>query len=304
MIVCLYHKSDLDGRCSAAIVSMATGHKSKMIGWTYGDTVPWGDLEPLGWDDRVILVDLTLPPHDMVRLEAQTSLAWIDHHKDAIERLILDHPYMADVPGPRDPRYAACCLAWRYFFRGQKLPVAVDYIGAWDTWEWVDRSDRREIEAFQFGMRAMDTEPDEDVWRDLLKERGTSLVVETVCRDGVAILQYRDCQNERIAKSAFETTLGGHKILSLNAGGGSELFDSVRGQHQGCVATAAFFWAGTAWKVSLRSIGDFDVAALARQFGGNGHPGAAGFTCEELPFRLGQHGQPDLAGLAKYENER
>jgi len=48
-----------------------------------------------------------------------------------------------------------------------------------------------------------------------------------------------------------------------------------------------FSWAKTKWKVSLFSIGHHaDVSKIAVKHGGGGHPGASGFHCDKLPFKL------------------
>lgn len=38
------------------------------------------------------------------------------------------------------------------------------------------------------------------------------------------------------------------------------------------------------FQVSLRSVGDFDVSTIAKQYGGGGHKNAAGFRCKVLPW--------------------
>mgnify|MGYP001565300630 CR=1 FL=1 len=38
------------------------------------------------------------------------------------------------------------------------------------------------------------------------------------------------------------------------------------------------------FRVSLRSVGDFDVSVIAKAHGGGGHRNAAGFWCDELPW--------------------
>ena len=38
------------------------------------------------------------------------------------------------------------------------------------------------------------------------------------------------------------------------------------------------------WQFSLRSEGEFDVSAVAQQYGGGGHRNAAGFNAATLPW--------------------
>ena len=79
-VLCIYHKADLDGVCSAAIV-----HKEypncELYGMDYGDGFNWDRLIGV---DRVIMVDFSLPLHSMKRLENSIDFIWIDHHRSAI----------------------------------------------------------------------------------------------------------------------------------------------------------------------------------------------------------------------------
>ena len=40
-VTCIYHKSDLDGQCAAAIVRHKIGPGCWLMGMEYGEAVPW-----------------------------------------------------------------------------------------------------------------------------------------------------------------------------------------------------------------------------------------------------------------------
>lgn len=277
--LCIYHRIDLDGQCSAAIVRRKYPD-AELFGWNYGDEIPWGLLEDC---DEVILVDVSFGPYVMLGLETglrkNRNVVWIDHHKSAIAD--AERGY-ANFPGIRRDGTAACELTWEFFFPDQVMPMTVWMLGRWDVWAWPNLDLRDEIEAFQFGLRSVDTRPENDeIWKPLLD--GDSWYGAYI-NTGKAIISYRNQQNERLSRSSFETEIDGHRVLALNAGGGSTTFDPVWKDHPDCVAMLSFFWTGTKWTCSLYSDRGFDCSNIAKNHGGGGHAGAAGFQCAELPF--------------------
>ncbi len=55
----------------------------------------------------------------------------------------------------------------------------------------------------------------------------------------------------------------------------------------GAPMAVVWYFDGKRYKVSLRSVGDFDVSAIAKSFGGGGHRNAAAFYCLALPWTHG-----------------
>lgn len=299
--LCIYHRVDLDGQCSAAIVARRYPDV-ELFGWNYGDTIPWDRIEEA---DEVVLVDVSFQPWGkMERLadiasgddRGPVDIIWIDHHKTAIE----GHEDCLYFGGTRQIGQAACELTWKYYFPDEPMPRAVHLLGRWDVWAWPDMPERDEIEAFQFGMRSEKTGPEQHIWAEILSGRFDD-ERERITDAGRSILSYRDQQNARLAKSAFETLIEEpficpktslplvkmHRVLAVNAGGGSTVLDSVWAEHPDCVAMLMFFWAGRHWTYSLYSDRGFDCSVVAKARGGGGHAGAAGFQCDELPFELG-----------------
>jgi hypothetical protein len=105
--ICFYHKSDLDGICSAAIVKHFVP-ECELYGMDYGDEFPWAALLPQGACPDIVsappavvqmelecllrrklceprtvyMVDFSLPPEDMKTLAEVSNLVWIDPHKN------------------------------------------------------------------------------------------------------------------------------------------------------------------------------------------------------------------------------
>ena len=122
-----------------------------------------------------------------------------------------------------------------------------------------------------------------DRWRLVVRE---DLVFhERVLAEGSTVLKYQMQCNARMAKRLwFPTQLGGYKWMAVNASGvNSMLWDLV--WDDSFDGKLAFSWGGKHWTVSLYS-DKIDCSVIARDHGGGGHAGAAGFQCQELPFNL------------------
>jgi hypothetical protein len=142
---------------------------------------------------------------------------------------------------------------------------------------------------------------------------------ETVSRAGYAVLAFQRQQNQRTAEAgAFEFMLhslcfydgvgcglywGGvhnpqltrdhpgvlertYRCICLNTPlFSSASFDSVWDPEKHDVMVPFARMANGKWKVSLYSTKPtIDCGAIAKAFGGGGHHGAAGFTCDRLPW--------------------
>lgn len=290
--LCIYHSVDLDGHCSGAIVARKYPDV-ELYGWSYGQPIPWGKIERA---DEVILVDVSFQPwSEMEKLYDMKgiNLIWIDHHKSAIEshreamqQAEKNNEEVKFFYGIREIERAACELVWEYY-NDRDVPYAVWLLGRWDTWQWNDHPEKDEIKAFQYGMRAEDTRPGVyKNWGWVLGDGDEKDVSMHFMVRGKAIVTYMDQHYTRIARNAFETEINGYRVLALNAGGGSGIFDSVWKDHPECKAMCTFFWTKKYWTVSLYSDRGFDCSVVAKALGGGGHAGAAGFQCLELPFDL------------------
>lgn len=270
---CFYHRGDLDGVCSGAIVR----HKypaCELISINYGEAFLWDQIIP---GETVYMVDFSLPGLDMVELNRISDLVWIDHHKTAIERLsgtVID--------GNQRIGIGACVLVWEYLFPKTHVPPFVQLLGEWDVW---DHSDPR-CKPFQYGMRTESNNPEDYIWGDLFEDdEGEAFLYVLDC--GKAVVKYEEQSNEmRVKAAAFETELEGLRCIACNQMmTNSTLFDSIWDEDK-YDAMISFGWRKNRWSVSLYST-ITDVSKIAVKFGGGGHKHACGFVCDELPFKLG-----------------
>lgn len=289
----IYHRSDFDGIFCREIAKKFLPD-AELIGWDYGDPEPY-----VSKDDDLYILDLSVPS-----LMEHPKLIWIDHHKSAIEK------YRRDAKSPSSyliDGVAACRLAWQWFThetanqvmsdarylpdkedyveRRVKEPTAVRLAGEYDIW---DRRDPN-AELFQHGLRS----------RELTTEDWTDLLASTPFRGGIVedlleaakVVQYVQRQSDKAAIEACGYSLQweGLTFLAVNAGArGFNSFLFIAGlkpEHDACLG-----WRMVKpgkYSVSLYHAPGkehHDLSLIATKYGGGGHRGACGYTCESLPF--------------------
>lgn len=284
---CFYHNADLDGICSGAIVKRRYP-KCEMFGIDYTDEFPWKKIKK---GEIVLMVDFSLQPLDeMVKLNEQNKLIWIDHH----ESKIADEPKLGvKIDGVRMVGKAGCELTWE-FCQLEEVPLAVTLLGRYDVFD-LDYDQR--VLPFQYGARALGlTVESMGTWENLFR-REQGIRFGTIVKDGVAILKFLKVDNKMYAqKHAFHLDFEGYRAAVINRGGAnSQLFDSVFDPAIEDLMIA-FVLKRDKWTVSLYSEKDGpDVSKIAKKHGGGGHAHAAGFVCEKLPFSI-PHGNPKSKG--------
>lgn len=278
----IFHHNDLDGRCAAAIAirySM-TGSISlkniELIEIDYKDSV---DIESIKPKEDIIIVDFSFKPEIMNKvLEKTDNIFWLDHHETAFKYEPL---YSKSILGLRTEEFSGCELAWKYFRGDYKaIPRAVELIGDYDKWAL-----KFQPTCFEFyeGLKFENTEPREKIW-DRLFSKNSFNEVSAISFQGKSAILYRDNYCEKMCKDfGYETQLDGHKAFACNIYQfGSKGFGERMNQYPFCIAYA---YDGKLWTVSLYSINGVKVNEICAKYGGGGHPGAAGFVTDTLPFQ-------------------
>lgn len=282
---CYYHKADMDGICSGAIVKNFIPD-CEMVGVDYGD-----DMVPPEGTKQVFYVDISPTPEDwyeiMNNVDNLEKIVYIDHHKKAIE--IADNNHINTKHCSTEK--AACQLVWEYF-TGMPLPQAVRLIAKYDIWDF--KSQKNKILNFQYGMWSEKTVHDLEstLWKTLFN-RNTSWEMSITVR-GEVIRQYLELDtkidsklsvifcDDQIPNIASRITFG----LVLNEypkfhvqQKAQKVFKNV----EECQGLAYMEFHNTKVKISLRrkkETDHIDISEIARCFGGGGHPAAAGFTID------------------------
>jgi hypothetical protein len=283
---CVYHRSDLDGFCSAAIVREACPEIVELIPMEHGDPIPWDLLQEM---ERVYVVDFSLAPFEesMQRLKAIVpEVIWIDHHKTAIDAAQACN---LDFPGKQACGKAACELCWEYFFDGAvAMPKPVWLLGRYDVWDL--NADPR-IEHFQLGMQAQEKanplHPESEAfWTDVFF--ADSDFVDSRVYEGKSIMAHRQSTYRMYQQQAHTLRFEGANWVALNTQKtGSKVFEGIYNPelHRGCIAY--FRSPSGKWVVSLYSLDNLhDLSVIAKKHGGGGHASACGFALESFQFDL------------------
>lgn len=271
-MICIHH-NDLDGRCAAAIVAKYFPGIIRFIEMDYKDVLP----DDIRDGQNIIIVDFSLKPEVMERLVREKKpfgLTWIDHHATA-----KDYPYQG-LPGLRDftdKGRSGCELTWNFFFPDTLMPMAVQLIGDYDKWA-LKMPDSK---AFYEGMKLQKNGPEDTIWMLLLADHAR-LRVDEIISAGRTAMTYRDAYCNGLCKNfGYETELDGVRAYACNqymfgSGGFVHRFH----EYPMCIA---YIHDGKQFTVSLYSE-TVDVGLIAKNHGGGGHKGAAGFVCVDLPW--------------------
>jgi len=275
---------DMDGYCSGAIARKYFVEKYRSAN-TFVEVKITNHNRPFDFTqvstDTVVVLDFSFKPDDMMRLKQICQhLIWIDHHATAItdmDRLNFN------PAGVRDTTKAACELAWEYFFPTRPTPMIVKLIGDADINSGMFLPDSAHLSYALYGL--MDLRPYHNAmptWNMLFENED---IVKTKITDGKAISESADLYHSLIIKEcSFETELLGYKVLACNTRGNGKLYDNLSNKGE-YYALVTFIWQENIkqWRFSIYSPNQInDVSLIAKEFGGGGHPFAAGFCVSAL----------------------
>ena len=275
MIICLHHK-DGDGYGSAAVVKMKyPTDEIKFIGMDYSMNLP---LEQMNSDDTIIIVDFSpIEENGFAQIQEITDkIIWIDHHQTAIEK----HKHFDYLDGIRRIGTAACDLCWEYFFPGAYCPEVIKLLGDYDVWKFEYGDSTRN---FQAGIRMEDMRPtNTKLWDLLLND---SNFVDSIINKGSIITEINNNNWMRSLRAmGYVVNIRGTAAVACNMQASSAGFDSLK---KGLFsAMIVYNHDGKKYKVTIYSDESGpDVSVVAKEYGGGGHEHAAGFYCENLPFK-------------------
>ncbi len=263
--VVLYHADCPDGFGAAWVAWMSLGSCVAYIPARYGDLPP-----NLTSSDRVLIVDFSYPRAVLEKLRASVAeLVILDHHKSAAEDL-------KDFRGATfDMEKSGARLAWEHFNPSQPPPALISYVEDRDLWRWKlpwSKKVSAFILSFDFDFLR---------WDIIAKELRDSL--DACVSEGSAIMRERERAVEMLCANSGLMDVGGYYVPVVNTACYiSEVANRLCEKHPTAPFAACYFdtQGSHQRKWSLRSINGFDVSAVAKKFGGGGHPAAAGFSAD------------------------
>lgn len=228
----------------------------------------------------IYILDFSFPDDVMCALNTACMLSGAtmyvrDHHKTHFEQLGLDPAKPHADSGDNydlilDPDKSGCVLAWELFHPDVAVPEMLLLIQDRDLWKW-EMGGTRDFAA------ALRSEPFSFMAFDYAHEHVTDMMVQGAYMNILFEQQLEDITARPVPVRLYVGNYA-HVGLSVNctpqfaSEGGNELAKKS--------GTFGMTWyAGERGQVfvSLRSIGDYDVSAIAKAFGGGGHKNAAGF---------------------------
>lgn len=304
-----YHADCLDGFGAAFAAWRHFGDTATYRPLHHGER--WLADEIRGRDAYIL--DFSFTPEILGEMaELATSVTQLDHHASAMQHWAGQLQEQAggmkryhDAARALDVRFhmeqSGTRLAWEHFHGEQPMPLLLQHIEDQDLWRFAlphTRAVCRQLRLQPFDFSIWQTQVEATVSTDTQRYR--ELVLQ-----GEAVDHFFRIECARLADSQLlcRARLRGEPVDAVQAlRHGQEVISGASGSWLACTGLAVnangLFASelgnllaeksgsfGMIWqisadgdaKISLRSNGDYDVAAIAVRYGGGGHRNAAGF---------------------------
>lgn len=270
-LLCIYHKNCADGFGAAWVVRESYGDEVEFYAATHGDNPPEVT------DRDVLIVDFSYSSEKInSMLKSAKSITILDHHKTAQEAIqpLLDS---GSINGVFDMDRSGAMIAWDFFFPDKEAPQLLKHIQDRDLWKF-KLGGTKEIQSYVFAH-----EYDFDIWDSLVEMAQDPDGHKQMREAGAAITRKHNKDiAELIAVGKRQMVIGGHKVWVVNVPYtmASDACHALCNENPMCppAFAASYFDTPKGRGFSLRSVGDFDVSKIAKQYGGGGHMNAAGFS--------------------------
>lgn len=262
----LFHANCPDGFGAAYAAWKKFGAQAIYIPVKHGNPLPEMDS-----GSEIYIIDFSYDRQTLVTLAENNQVQVLDHHKTAFDDLQgLDFAEF-------DMNRSGAVMAWNYFHPETEVPLLLQYVQDQDLWNWA-LPDAKEI------CTALSVYPlDFESW--------DQIDIEALRQEGRVVLRYKDQLIEQLSRKIDWFEILGHKVPAVNTPlFASELGNQLCLKHPEAKFAASYSELDGMRKFSLRSIGENDVAVIAKHFGGGGHPNAAGLA---VPVS----GHPDIKRL-------
>lgn len=275
-IVVLYHGDCTDGFSAAWVVWNKFGDKAEYLGIDPDESLISGLV-----DKEVYMLDLVCRNGLDKLLKDNKKVVAIDHHitNKALIKRIPDNFF--------DLGHSAAVLAWKYFYRSRPVPKLLSYVEDIDLWKLKmpytnEVSSSMDILDFSF-----------DNWSRLAKDFESELRFKEHVVRGKILCAYQNKLIERlVANNSNLVEFLGYKVYAVNSPNFSSQIGNILAKKLSSLGIVWYEESDGSIHISLRSVGDIDVAKIAEKFGGGGHQHSAGFTvrgCSNLPWKTIKH---------------
>lgn len=275
--VVIYHRYCMDGFASAWAFNHREAQDYDEVIYHaagYGDDPMYWGLEFIGSD--VYILDFSFSRDILAKLSAlANSVLVLDHHKTAQAELEDWDDCPRNCTIKFDMSRSGCMMTWVHFYMNTP-PKLIRYVNDRDLWLFMEPLSKdisaviaitpKEFNAYSILASAIENrfEQTAEIGSHLLYQHQD--ICEQIVRDvrEISIVIPGEREAHGLACNCtpqFSSEVG--NLLAKKSGSyGATYHSNARGEV----------------KWSIRSIGDYDVSAIAKAFGGGGHRNAAGFT--------------------------
>ena len=271
--VILYHGGCPDGFGGAYAAWKKFGDTAEYIPLKHGRPAPEG-LE----GRHLFFIDFSYPQDIMSDIaKSASSIVVLDHHlgvKEVVESM-PEHVF--------DEKHSGATLAWSYFHPGTAVPVLLTYVEDGDLYTFT-LPDSRAVLAYAYAQRFAFED-----WDRLVQEFENVNTREVLIEKGKIYAEHFAILIEQISNKAVPVLFEGFECFLVTA---ADMFASDVGNKLARLKSSIGIIVnlhGDTLNVSLRSTPNIDVSAIARKYGGNGHPQASGFKInwgDPLPWQV------------------
>ena len=309
----IYHANCADGFAAAFSCWLKLSDEAEYVACQYGDDAPDGCTMSHSLEGRdIYILDFSFPRDQMdFFFKHAKRVVWLDHHASVFKdwgiplNVIGNNEYFSIEDTSHrvllDNNKSGAYLAWEYFHPGTDVPLLIRHIDDYDRWQF-------KMEGTKAFQKALWSRPfDFKAWQIIFLTPGYEAnAYKFAYTEGDAILRAHEQNVQSVVKGGARPcsivpaiinssdsykapwvwwhdeecgdTCGANGIAAncpphLASDVGHELANQS--------GTFGLLWSidkDNICKCSLRSNGDYDVSAIAKEFGGGGHKNAAGFT--------------------------
>lgn len=303
---------NIDNQSSSTQGSIIDINRLDFIGYNYGQPI----LDLSGYD-KVIMCDISFSKEEMFKIK--DKLIWIDHHISAIKDIYGEHKWLPtdnDIKGIIDVKFAACELTWQYFFPNKPIPEIVRLLGRYDCFGHKGTNEEQKVLEFQYGARQyisnyekayyyltttfdIENKPllpqifdsGKSIYKYLCTEakqvykNGFDITFDIGCLNNNSVVHQSIGEKEGCNQNCIECEYNGeYKFLCINKERFNPINFGIDYHKDGYDGAASFHRRDDGkWAFSLyNDNGKVDCSQIAKQYGGGGHKGAAGFTIDDI----------------------
>lgn len=301
----IYHHNDLDGKAAASVMlnyyscdnnnvlcdsenneyfKASNDEDISCYKLTYRST-DFDNLDDIKKGDIVYVLDYSLNREQLLRLQhvnERALVVWCDHHVTSLQ-------YKDMLPGKIDTSYCGAILIYKYAYgNGAKIPKHLKFVNDHDLWRHKLEHTREFKEGVDLGVFDGYIHPNlinlMDLWfKDEPNSQEYEELLNKIINDGACVLKYIIKDIDFSKPNLYECEFEGYKCIVINKFTNADMFEDVKNEYDICVT-----WIYTSegkFKYTLYS-DTINVSKICQKYGGGGHFGAAGFSSDELLFKL------------------